>query len=611
MPATNRRLPVLSLAAAALALLPALCPRQLPAADATPAAAEAVADHDDLPWQPWSPEAFAEAKREHKLVVLDLEAVWCHWCHVMAATTYRDPAVVALLKGHYVLIRVDQESRPDIANRYEDYGWPATILFDGDGRELAKRRGYIPPAPAAAMFQAFVDDPTPGPSVTEGGGPAPLPATSTLAPADHARLDAVFRARYDHAQSAWGGPQKFIDHDSMEYALHLAQGGDAEAATMARDTLDHARALIDPVWGGIYQYSTDGDWAHPHFERIMTAQADNCRLYALGYTLWHRGADLQSAQKIADFLVNFLATPDGAFRTSMDADRVQGEHGAEYFAQDDAGRRKLGLPRIDPHCYARENGLAITALVALHDADGDPAPLAAALRAANWVIANRTGDHGLFRHDDHDAAGPYLGDTLAMGQAFLALDAATGDGQWLDRAQAAADALAVFAADDGYRTALTASGTPATEPERDENLALARFANLVDQHRHDPALRAMAEKAYRCAAAPALAGEGGAAGVLLAADELAHEPLHIAVVGAKTDATAMALHALALTAPVAYRRVDWIDPADHAGLGFLPTTPAPAAYLCTNGACSRPSMTTDQLNARMAKAGIIPAPERK
>ena len=85
----------------------------------------AAADHSPSPltWQPWSDDLFAQAKRERRLVLLDLEAVWCHWCHVMDVTTYRDPAVVAFLSKHYLLVRVDQDSRPDLANRYEDFGW--------------------------------------------------------------------------------------------------------------------------------------------------------------------------------------------------------------------------------------------------------------------------------------------------------------------------------------------------------------------------------------------------------------------------------------------------------------------------------------------------------
>src|SRR5271155_3689454 len=116
-------------------------------------------------WQGWSDGVFDQAKREHKFVLLDLEAVWCHWCHVMAETTYQDPHVIALMGSKYIAVRVDQDARPDLSNRYEDYGWPATIVFAADGSEIVKRQGYLNPAEMASMLQAIIDDPSPGPSV--------------------------------------------------------------------------------------------------------------------------------------------------------------------------------------------------------------------------------------------------------------------------------------------------------------------------------------------------------------------------------------------------------------------------------------------------------------
>src|ERR1700748_133176 len=103
----------------------------------------APSPEEPLHWQPWTNELFAQSAREHKLVILNLHAVWCHWCHVMEETTYKDPKVIALLKSKYLTVEVDADSRPDLANRYEDYGWPATIIFDQNGKEIAKRRGYI------------------------------------------------------------------------------------------------------------------------------------------------------------------------------------------------------------------------------------------------------------------------------------------------------------------------------------------------------------------------------------------------------------------------------------------------------------------------------------
>ncbi len=123
---------------------------------------EANAQPSQLHWQPWSDGAFAQARQQHKFVLLDLEAVWCHWCHVMDDVTYRDPVVMRLLQAKYVLVKVDQDARPDISNRYQDYGWPATVVFTGDGSEIVKRQGYIPPRPMSSMLQAIIDDPSPG-----------------------------------------------------------------------------------------------------------------------------------------------------------------------------------------------------------------------------------------------------------------------------------------------------------------------------------------------------------------------------------------------------------------------------------------------------------------
>ena len=121
--------------------------------------------HQPVNWMEWGEEAFALAQQEDKPILLDIGAVWCHWCHVMDETTYRDPKVISLMGSRYVAVRVDQDSRPDLANRYEDYGWPATIVFAADGSEIVRRRGYLNPAEMASMLQAIIDDPTPGPSV--------------------------------------------------------------------------------------------------------------------------------------------------------------------------------------------------------------------------------------------------------------------------------------------------------------------------------------------------------------------------------------------------------------------------------------------------------------
>jgi uncharacterized protein YyaL (SSP411 family) len=181
-------------------------------------------------------------------VILDLKAVWCHWCHVMEETTYRDARVIALLDEHFVCLEVDQDARPDLSARYEDYGWPATILFDARGRELAKRSGYVEPDDMAAMLAAFVADPTPGPSAPAAAPSAAVSIGSALGPELLAELEQLHVERYDAERGGFGRTHKFIDPLSVEYCIARALEGDADSERRARQTLDAALALIDPAW---------------------------------------------------------------------------------------------------------------------------------------------------------------------------------------------------------------------------------------------------------------------------------------------------------------------------------------------------------------------------
>ncbi|MBA3845218.1 MAG: thioredoxin domain-containing protein [Planctomycetes bacterium] len=563
-------------------------------------AASSAAEDPLIAWRAWSDDVFAVAKRENRLVILDLEAVWCHWCHVMDDITYRDPEVVRLIGERYLAVRVDQESRPDLANRYEDYGWPATIVFDSDGRELAKRSGYIPPRPMAGMLQAFIDDPTPGPSVT--APPQRRFAASTLDDAQRAGMEALFAASWDAERTGWGFVHKWLSPQPTEYSLLLALDGDAEAGQRARATLDANLALIDPTWGGVYQYSVGG-WDEPHFEKIVAMQADNLRLYSYAWSLWRDPRHLAAAQAVKGYVSSFLTSPDGAFFTSQDADVVPGEHSAEYFLLDDAGRRAIGVPRVDTHVYARENGWLIAALADMHAATGDGEALAMATRAARWIQAHRALSDGGFMHDERDAGGPFLGDTLAMAKAFVALHRATGDDAWLAQARAALAFIArTFRADDaGFTTAL-ASGPLSPAITRDENLLLARTANLVGHLSGDPSPRAMAAHAMRWLSEPSIASEQPVVGTLMAAREVAGDPLHITVVGAPGDPATIALLTAARAWPVFAMRIDRVDAgATLDGITF-PRLPSAAAFVCADGRCSTPMKDPGRLDQALRKA---------
>ncbi len=569
---------------------------------------------DAIAWQPWSDTVLAQARPEHKFVLLDLEAVWCHWCHVMDATTYRDPRVVGLLGSKYLAVRVDQDARPDLANRYEDYGWPATVIYAADGTEIVKKQGYLEPAGMGRLLQAVIDDPSPVNYHDHPGRDAAGPAAPVAA--RRAVLLRQWSGGYDAQAGGWGFDHKFLDWDNVEYALRTAARGDARAEHMARETLRLQRQLLDPVWGGMYQYSAGGGWDEPHFEKIMPMQAEDLRIYALAYAQWREPADRRTAEEIHRYLSRFLTAPDGAFYVSQDADLVPGQHAADFFALDDASRRARGIPRVDTHRYARENGWAITGLAAYAAVTGDAAVTAEAVRAAQWVVAHRALPGGGFRHDQQDTAGPYLGDTLAMGRAFLALYQLTADIAWLHRAEDAAGFLRLHFGRDGepgFATNGVGRGAfPPARPQFDENVMLARFAVALGDCSGRAEDRAMAPVALSWLLGAGVAERRHAyvGGLLLAEEEARTDPVHVAIIGPKDDPVARALYAAALRIPTAHKLVEWWDrregPAPR-GEDIYPDLPRPAAFLCANGACSSPLFSAPALEARIRQVLAPPA----
>jgi uncharacterized protein len=556
-------------------------------------------------WLSWSDAVFTQAVREHRFVLLDLEAVWCHWCHVMDVTTYRDPKVLALLRKSYLTVRVDQDSRPDLSNRYEDYGWPATVVFDAAGHEIVKRQGYLTPEEMASMLQAIIDDPTPGPSVQQEKE-VTFPSSADLPAALHSQLEKDYLAGFDSKQGSWGFDQKYLDVDSVELAMDRAARGDAHAAAMARQTLDAQLQLLDPVWGGFYQYSTDSVWNKPHFEKIMSVQAENLRIYSEAYAQWNDPKYLHAAQAVQKFFATFLTNPNGAFYTSQDADVVEGKHSAEYFALGDKDRRKQGVPRVDTHIYARENGWAIAALAQLYEVTGDPKTLDSATRAANWITQNRALPSDGFRHGAKDVGGPFLGDSIAMARAYLALYRVTADRKWLAHASATAafiERTFRYGNDPGFISAVAPTDKAyRPHPQRDENVSVARVANQLFYYTGDEKFHAISKTAMRYLAAQPIATRLPVASVLLTEYELTRPPLHLTVVGHKSDPAAQALFSATLLYPSFYKRLEWLDTRE----GKLPnpdvqypSVARAAAYICTQRTCSPPIFNAQDVSAKV------------
>ncbi len=459
----------------------------------------------------------------------------------MHVETFKEPTVIELIKTHFLPVRVDQDSRPDLSNRYREYGWPATIVFNSKGEEIIKRAGYIPPDELKVELQKIINDPTPEESPLDT---SKIKYSNNPFVSEELKQELIknHKTSYDPVLGGLKMGQKYLDRDSIEYSLLLTN--DKQEKEMAKKTLDAVIMLIDPVWGGVYQYSTMGGWDYPHFERLATLQGEYMRIYSLAYETFKDPRYLKAAQDIYRYVKEFLSSPDNVFYVSQDADLKPGEHSSEYFNLDDKFRRNLGIPRVDKHIYSGQNGLIINGLVALSNATNEKRYLDDAIKASEWIIKHRSINCGFsqtinwifrdwtspkiifksikwiignkslpelgFRHDEKDVAGPYLSDTLNMGQAFLNLYSITKDKKWLVYAEQSARFIkrSFEAPIAGFATAKSSCEVCAArkpDVQTDENIVLVRFADKLFKYTHDDSYREIAEHGMKFLATPEIA----------------------------------------------------------------------------------------------------------
>ncbi len=451
------------IAAAALASCLAACAACTPGAAPPPRAAVApparvpfearwdATPKAPLAWSDFTPATFTRARAVGRFVVLDGFAEWCHWCHVMEAVTYHDPAVREILDAHFVAAKVDVDARPDIEERYDAWGWPATVIFTPDGRELGKYRGFIPPERFREILEAVVAAGVPQPGVARPQAPPvsdePLPEEEITWIARAAALD--LDDYWDREQGSWGHGQKVPLYMTNEWALMRARGGDARQKKRVLFSLDQETKIIDPVWGGVDQYSTDGDWEHPHYEKLMAFNAGAIANFSEAYALTGEAKYLDVARRVVGYVDRFLSGPDGGFYTTQDADlnaHAPGKPfmtGHDYYAKGEAERLRLGVPRVDTHEYPRENGMAIVAYCKYFAASHHAAALERAKKAAGHLLATHMTPSGTLAHDADPAARvTFLSDNAQFAWGLLALAQATGDASW--RAKAAAIAGVVM-----------------------------------------------------------------------------------------------------------------------------------------------------------------------
>ncbi|HET9410848.1 MAG TPA: DUF255 domain-containing protein, partial [Candidatus Dormibacteraeota bacterium] len=306
----------------------------------------------EIKWRPWSEAAFDEAKMLDRPILLSISAVWCHWCHVMDETTYSNDWVIDLANSEYVPIRVDNDVRPDINQRYNMGGWPTTAFLTSSGDVLTGAT-YLPPDQMAGALGRVASyyrthRPEIATKALEGrkraGATAARSAGELEAPAVDAVLQAV-RSSYDPEYGGFGTAPKFPQTDAILLLLEQAQlRGGEELRRMAVHTLERMSGggTYDHVAGGFFRYSTTQDWSVPHYEKMLEDHAGLIAcLAAAGMT-----SVLDSTTAYLDAALRDPET--GLYAGSQDADE-------DYYSLDAAGRAGQAAPYVDRRVYTAWN----------------------------------------------------------------------------------------------------------------------------------------------------------------------------------------------------------------------------------------------------------------
>ncbi|MEU0649360.1 thioredoxin domain-containing protein [Streptomyces umbrinus] len=308
--------------------------------------------HADNPvdWWPWSADAFEEARKSGKPVLLSVGYSSCHWCHVMAHESFEDQETADYLKAHFVSVKVDREERPDVDAVYMEAvqaatgqgGWPMTVFLTPDAEPFYFGT-YFPPAPRQGspsfrqvlegVHSAWTDRRDEVAEVAEkivrdlAGREIAFGDTQVPGEEDLAGALLGLTRDYDAGHGGFGGAPKFPPSMAIEFLLrHHARTGAEGALQMAADTCERmARGgIYDQLAGGFARYSVDREWVVPHFEKMLYDNALLCRVYA---HLWRStGSDLarRVALETADFMVRELRTNEGGFASALDADSDDG-----------------------------------------------------------------------------------------------------------------------------------------------------------------------------------------------------------------------------------------------------------------------------------------------
>lgn len=571
----------------------------------------------EVRWLEWSDEVFERAEREDKLILLDISASWCHWCHVMDRATYSDPDVIGMLNERFVPVRVDADKRPDIQERYLMGGWPTTAFLLPDGRIMGGGT-FIPPQTMThklrevdALYREQRDVVTMRvASMAAEIGFERSEAEVGTGVADGSIIESlaeVLRHTFDPTHGGFGAEPKFPYFDAVRLAfLWYRKAGDLQMLDMARKTLDGMMGIWDDVWGGFYRYSVTADWSQPHYEKMLYVQAGMMDNYLEGFQVTGDRKYAEVASGIKGYITRFLSDQqNGGFYGSQDAD--VGSHnpddvfvyGEEYFPRSEEERLAIGLPYTDTTVYTDGNGLMASAYLRLYQVTGDEDARDFALKTLDRILPECMSEGRMYHYCEGERKVPgLLSDQVHFSQALLDAYQSTGVREYLTRAEE----IAGFMADELQDVLDGGFYSRPFEPhdrgellERvkpsDENVAAVKLLTCLDYLTGHQPYRDLAERALTAVAWPRFLKSVMGAGYAIALDRFLSSPLRIVVVGDRRSSHTRQMLEAGLHAYEPSKIVQILDPAEGPlTIGDMTYEGGkdPLAYVCVRNVCREP-----------------------